>query len=431
MADIKIKDGMLLGVATAATQIEGGDDNNSWYDWYLQGRIKDGSSPARANDHFRRWREDFALMHQMGIKTYRFGIEWSRIEPENGQFDEAALNHYRQMCLELIRLDIKPLLTLHHFTNPMWFEKIGAFSVAQSIPIFLRFTRKVIMALGDLVPEYITINEPNVYAVFGYFYGLWPPGKRSLGLTLKVMANLAACHIRAYQMIHEMRKEMGYMDTKVSFAHHMRVFAPANPRNPWHRFWAGMLDKSFQDWLARACLNGKFTFPLRRTDDIRPGRYFDFLGINYYTRSTVSGPADDVRKDAPVNDLGWEIYPLGLVECAAGLADKYQAPIYITENGTCDDNDSFRSRYICEHLQVISQSDLPVERYYHWCFCDNFEWLEGESARFGLVHVDYASQKRTLKKSGEVYRRIIAEQKISEELLQECRHQKYPGERID
>ena len=119
--------GMLLGAASAATQIEGGDRNNSWYDWYEKGRIHDGSSPAVANDHYARWREDADLMAELGIETYRFGVEWSRIEPEQGRFEEAALAHYREEAAYLVSCGIRPLLTLHHFTNPLWFERMGAF----------------------------------------------------------------------------------------------------------------------------------------------------------------------------------------------------------------------------------------------------------------------------------------------------------------
>ncbi len=429
MSEIKLKKNLLLGVASAATQIEGGDENNSWFDWFLQGKIKDGSNPARANDHYRRWRDDFRLMRQMGIQVYRFGVEWSRIEPENGVFDQSVLNHYRDMCLELKKLDIKPLLTLHHFTNPLWFEKMGAFSSPDSVAIFLRFVEKVVIHLGDLVSEFITINEPNVYAVFGYLYGEWPPGQKSLSVTLNVMSNLASCHIKAYRLIHELREKAGFADSKVSFAHHMRVFAPAGPRNPWHRFWARMLSLSFQDWLAKACLTGVFPFPLRNSEKMPPGHYYDFLAINYYTRSTVRGPSDGVREGAPVNDLGWEIYPQGLIECAGQLAKTYQKPIYMTENGTCDHEDRFRSRYISEHLRAICQSDLPIERYYHWCFCDNFEWLEGESARFGLVHIDFETQERSIKRSGEFYSRVIREGGISDELADAYCRQEYQQNR--
>ena len=155
---------------------------------------------------------------------------------------------------------------------------------------------------------------------------------------------------------------------------------------------SALLKQFFQDAITREMSIGKAAFPIGRIKGVRPGRYYDFLGVNYYSRSTVSGFGDGVRTHCPVNDLGWEIYPQGILECSKEIYEKYKAPVYITENGTCDNQDRFRSRFIAEHLKVLSDSDLPVERFYHWCFLDNFEWTEGESARFGLVHVDYETQ---------------------------------------
>lgn len=425
MAQFKLKSGMLLGVATAATQIEGGDENNSWFDWYRQGKILDGSSPARANDHYVRWREDLQLMKDLNIQIYRFGVEWSRIEPENGRFDDEALAHYREELLLLRELGIAPLLTLHHFTNPMWFEKMGGFENKSSVRIFLRFVDKILQTVGDLVSEYITINEPNVYATSSYAYGAWPPGKKSYPAAMRVMSRMAVCHIKAYELIHRQRSAMGFDDTKVGFANHVRVFAPQNPRNPRHRAAARLSARLFQGSLTRAMCTGRFELPLFSVGKVKSGKYYDFHGINYYSRSTVSGIGDGVRDGAPVNDLGWEIYPQGIVECASEIYKLYPAPIYITENGTCDNADKFRSRYIFEHLQALCASDLPVERYYHWCFCDNFEWLEGESARFGLVHVDFASQKRTIKDSGRFFAEIIAAGGVSDELFEKYANQSY------
>jgi beta-glucosidase len=425
MANFKLNDGFLLGVASAATQIEGGDRANSWADWAERGMIKDGSSPVRATDHYIRWREDLELMSSLNIRICRFGIEWSRIEPQKGSFDQAVLDHYRDEIQAMLNRGIKPLLTLHHFSNPLWFERMGAFENDDSIAVFLRFVKRVIEHVGDLVAEYITINEPNVYGTMGYFYGVWPPGRKSFGAAMKVMSRLAVCHIRAYEIIHQMREIRGFSDTKVGFAHHMRVFEPAVRYNPWHRLGASLSSYLFQDVVAEAVLNGRFRLPLRRTSDIRHGRYYDFIGINYYTRSTVRGIGDGVRSGVPVNDLGWEIYPQGLIECARRMHKKYDAPIFITENGTCDENDSFRCRYIFEHLNEISKSDLPIERYYHWCFCDNFEWLEGESARFGLVHVDYDTQTRTCKQSGFFFSKIIEQNGVDEQLYTEYADQSY------
>lgn len=410
---------LALGAASAATQIEGGRIDHSWMDWADRGKIRDGSSPARANDHYQRFAEDAALMESLGIRHYRFGVEWARIEPEPGRFDARALAHYREELLDLRARGIRPLLTLHHFTNPMWFERMGAFEHAENLPHFLRFVEHTVGALGDLVSEYITINEPNVYAANGYFFGEWPPGVKSFSRTVRVMSVLAAAHIACYGIIHRVRNEMGYTDTKVAFANHLRVFAPKNARNPYHRVCAKLTERFFQGSLSLAMTTGRFSFPLRRGTDAPEGLYCDFHAINYYTRSTVSGMADGVRAGAPVNDLGWEIYPKGIALCARMMYAIRPLPIYITENGTCDNDDRFRSRYLFDHLRALLMSGLPVERYYHWCFCDNFEWLEGESARFGLVHVDYETQQRTVKRSGRFYAEMIRTGGVDEAMFEE------------
>lgn len=400
--------GLRLGVSSAATQIEGGDVDHSWAEWARRGHIRDGASPARANDHYRRFPEDASLMQSLGIRHYRLGVEWARIEPEPGRFDEAAIEHYRAELSDLRARGIEPLVTLHHFTNPMWFERMGAFERAENLPHFLRFAEHVVRAFGDLAAEYITINEPNVYAANGYFFGLWPPGVTSLRRTLRVMSVLTAAHLSCYGMIHRVRAELGLAGTKVAFANHLRVFAPAREASPLHRAFASIADRFFQGSLSVAMTTGRVAFPLRRIARLPAGRYCDFHAVNYYTRSTVSGLADGVRAGAPVNDLGWEIYPAGIVQCAARMHALCPLPIYITENGVCDNQDAYRCRYIYEHLKALLESGLPVERYYHWCFTDNFEWAEGESARFGLVHVDYDTQARTVKRSGRFFAAMIA-----------------------
>ena len=409
LSSFRLKEGIRLGVASAATQIEGGDRNNSWYDWYVKGHIKDSSDPSRACDHYARFREDADLMADMGIHDYRMGIEWSRIEPEEGVFSEEALAHYREEIVLLKSRGIRVLLTLHHFTVPMWFEKTGGFLSERAPELFLRFTAKVINTLGDLVNEYITINEPNVYAVNSYFYGIWPPGIKSFRAVIMFYRSMTICHTKAYRLIHKIRRHMGFSDTKVGVANHIRIFEPACRFNPWHLICAGLMDLLFQKAITRSMSLGRRTFPIGRCKGVRPGKYYDFIGINYYTRSTVSGFSDGVKKGAPVNDLGWEIYPEGIVRAGKMLFDKYHAPIYITENGTCDNSDSFRAQYIHDHLIALCESKLPVAAYYHWCFTDNFEWLECESARFGLVHVDYETQERTVKESGKYYSRLIKE----------------------
>ena len=165
---------------------------------------------------------------------------------------------------------------------------------------------------------------------------------------------------------------------------------------------------------------------LKKAKNISKGEYLDFIAINYYTRTTVSGLGDGTKADAFKNDLGWEIYPEGLIRLAEWLYQLLNRPIYITENGTCDNSDTFRSKYIYEHLKAITESDLPIIRYYHWCFCDNFEWLEGESSRFGIVHIDYETQERTIKQSGEFYSKMIEAKGVTQELCEQyVKPQKY------
>lgn len=413
-----LKDGLLLGTATAATQIEGGDDNNNWARFAREGKVDDGTSPTRACDHYNRWRQDIDLMAEMGLQIYRLGIEWSRIEPEQGEFDYDVLDHYREEIEYMIEKGIKPLLTLHHFSNPLWFEDMGSWTNPDSVDIFINFAKEVVEHLGDIVDEYITINEPNVYCLNGYFYGIWPPEQKSIVSYCKALSNMAAAHIKCYNLIHNIRADMGIEREKtlVSFANHLRVFTPKKYGNLWHRFCARFMEHMFQTAITDAMMVGKCRFPILRRPEIERGRYYDFIGINYYSRSTVSGIADGTPDGCDKNDLGWEIYHDGLIDLSNLLTMEYgDYPIYVTENGTCDNTDSFRSRFIYDQLKLISEMDTNIERYYHWSFTDNFEWREGEAARFGVVHCDYETQKRTVKNSGKFYSDIIKNHGVTDE----------------
>ena len=421
-----IPKGMLMGVSTASMQIEGGDLDTNWNDWYKRGFIKDGTNPATANDHWKYWQEDTAIMADMGLQLYRFGIEWARLMPREGELDENAIERYRQELLLLREKGIRPLMTIHHFSNPMWFENKGAFEKRENLHYYLELVELVVERFGDLCSDYITINEPNVYATNSYCFGTWPPGKKNVAATLAVMENLAYCHIKAYGIIHEKRKAMGFEDSMVGCANHVRVFAPKNEKNPWHRTAAKLTAFLFQNALTDAMTLGKFAFPLKNFGKFPVGEYTDFIGLNYYSRSTVSGIGDGVRENCPKNDLGWEIYPQGLVTCARQLYKVLPRPIWVTENGTCDNDDRFRCRYLYEHLKALSESGLPFERYYHWCFCDNFEWVEGNSSRFGLVSVDEQSRERTVKNSGKFYSEVIKNGGVTEEMFENfVKYQEY------
>ena len=405
-----------LGAASAATQIDGNCKESNWYEWYKNGKIKDNSDPNIATDHRGHLEEDTRLMAEMGIRHYRFGLEWARLEPQEGQFSQEEIEKVREEITLLHQNGIHVLLTLHHFSNPLWFEHQGGFLGKNAVKRYLAMVEFAVRHLGDLVDEYVTINEPNVYAVCGYLGAGFPPGEFNISHALRVMKVMGECHRRAYRLIHNIHEELGYAEPKVGLAMHMRAFVPYNAKNLWHRLACRISEYNFQTKLNKTYMLGL------------EGTYADFLGLNYYARTATSGLGDGTLPNVPVNDLGWEIYPAGIVECCQKLhALLPELPIYITENGTADNNDAFRRRYLYEHLKVLSESGLPVTRYYHWCFVDNFEWLEGFTARFGLVHFDTDTHARTIKKSGEFYARMIVEHGITGEMAAEVEKEVYPN----
>ncbi len=436
----RLPDGFLIGSATAATQIEGGDRNNNWFSWCENGKINDGTSCLRANDHWNRYREDTELLHSLGHKVYRMGLEWSRIEPENGRFDDSAMSRYRDELMLLIRSGIRPLVTLHHFSHPLWFCEEGEFESEKSVGYFERYVRYVVEKIGDIVSEYITINEPNVYVTNGYFTGEWPPGKKDLGLAIRVYRNMTLCHIAAYKAIHEIRTEMGWEKgadnvsgetaaiqtvasrTMVGVANHLRIFDPYS-KSPLDFIAARVMCWLFQGAIIKSMTTGRLRFPIGLGSPMGRGRFYDFIGVNYYSRSAVKfkGFKNDFMPGTPRNDLGWELYPEGLYKLCREFYREYKAPIWITENGTCDSKDTFRARYIYDHLHEVSrlcEEGVPVERYYHWTLMDNFEWVEGESARFGLVDVNFETQERTVRKSSRFFSEICSSNSVTEEMIE-------------
>ena len=193
-----------LGVASAATQIDGDCKQSNWYDWYQKGKIKDNSDPDIATDHRGHLEEDTRLMAEMGIRHYRFGLEWARLEPQEGVFSMEEIGKVRQEIELLHQNNIHVLLTLHHFSNPLWFERQGAFLGKNAVEQFLAMVEFAVRQLGDLVDEYVTVNEPNVYAVCGYLGAGFPPGEFNMPHALRVMKVLGECHRRAYRLIHRM-----------------------------------------------------------------------------------------------------------------------------------------------------------------------------------------------------------------------------------
>ncbi|MBW1847118.1 MAG: glycoside hydrolase family 1 protein [Deltaproteobacteria bacterium] len=431
MKPFDLPETFMLGVATASAQIEGGDTNNSWYRWsHQKGNIADGTNCGIADDHWNRIDEDIELMKQMNIDTYRLSLEWSRIEPEKEKFSRDAINHYRDEIIKLKNAGIIPLITLHHFSNPLWLEDSGGWMNNDVVRHFCDYAEYAFNNLGDLVSDWVTINEPNVYLIFGYVYGTWPPGKQSIRMYFNGAKNMIASHIAVYKKIHALASEKGLRHVKVGTCHHLRIFQPKN-KSFVEKTICSILERVFHDIFITGMAEGKLLWPLGSGYPFGRGDYQDFFGINYYTRDIVSfNPLNfgqlfsetEVMEGAPVNDLGWEIYPDGLYTLCARYYDRFKKPVFITENGTCDKSDAFRTKYIYDHiLQVkkLCEAKVDVQRYYHWTLMDNFEWAEGLSARFGLIDVDYDTQKRHVRKSGHFFRDICVHRGITQDMIEE------------
>lgn len=409
----KLRDDLLLGVATASTQIEGGDINNNWYRWTKNGdKTHDGSNCLRANRHYEYYVEDIELMKKMGLETYRFSLEWSRIEPSEGEFSQEAMEHYIDEIKHLLAAGIKPLITLHHFSNPLWFEDKGAFLYKKNNHYFDEYVRFVGENLKDLAHEYCTINEPNVYAVNCYLFGEWVNEIKSLSKCCKVLKNLALCHINAYKILHQIDPL-----ANVGFANHQQYFVPQRKHNLIDKIATHIYNQGFNDSITKAMGWGKFTWPIGcGLFSKKKGVFLDYIGLNYYTSNEVRGAKLIANPLHPKNDLGWAICPEGIAVLSKRLHDLFNKDVYITENGTCDHKDSFRSQYIYDHLAMIK--DLPfVKRYYYWTFFDNFEWKEGEAICFGLIQYDYETEAKTPRKSCRFYEDIIKNKGITQDML--------------
>ncbi len=416
---MRIPDSLLLGSATAATQIEGGDRNTNWYAWSLAGGVTGGESSLPGADHYRLFREDVDLMASLGHQCYRMSVEWSRVEPQPGQWSSEAIAHYREEISLIRSHGIVPLVTLHHFSCPQWFQDRGGWVSIDCVDTFLRFCRTVVEELGDLVSEWCTINEPNVFANDTYMDGRYPPGHcGDVGSYLRASRNMVLAHLGAYRIIHETRAQRGYSgQTRVGFAHHLAVFQLART-TPLALLSRWLINRLFHEIFFAGFVEGRLIPPLGIGRPAGTGPFCDYVGINYYSRHLITptcnptamfgriGVAPDVP-DERLTDLGWEIFPSGLGDVVAATWQRYHLPIFITENGVADATDSKRARFIHDHLEHLLRAidnGARVERYFHWSLLDNLEWNDGYAPRFGLVEVDYETMKRHVRPSARYYR---------------------------
>ncbi len=424
----RFPDGFLFGAATSATQIEGHCSTSDWAAFARQpGRIKLGDRPDIACDSWHRWREDVALLRDLGLGSYRLSIEWARIEPREAALDHAALDTYRKLLGTLREAGIEPMVTLHHFTLPQWLAERGGLLAEEFVASFAQFARTAIEALGDLCSLWVTINEPNVLAAHAYMLGVWPPAQKSPLAALRCCYRLLEAHVAAYREL----KEAGGDGARVGIAHHLRVVQPARPGSRRDRAAAVAFGTVFNDAFAAAVCEGSMYGGLDRL--MNGARGFrvaesrgtqDFFGINYYSRDVVrlsarhAGEmfvARGVPRGAEVSDLGWEVYPEGLGMVVREWARRSGLPVYVTENGIADASDAARGSFLVRHLAELARAiegGVDVRGYYHWSLLDNFEWAEGFTPRFGLFAVDYDTRKRTARPSARLYAQIARERAL-------------------
>ncbi|MEO0195922.1 MAG: family 1 glycosylhydrolase [candidate division WOR-3 bacterium] len=368
-----------LGVATSPHQIEG----NTYNDWTLyekKGLVPEVGEACRS---WEKMEDDIKLLKHIGANAYRFGIEWSRIEPEEGMFNIKALDRYRRFIDKLLKEGIEPFITLHHFTNPVWFHKMGGWTNPESMDFFVRYVDFITRYIK--VRFWITINEPNVYAYNSYVAGIWPPMEKSILKAVIVVRHMLKASGMAYKVIHK-----NVPKSFVGIAHHLRVFKPFGKLGKIPVFLREYLFNFlpiYSDVFGVIPPPSGFMEPLKDRAD--------FVGINYYTRDTVKFSLKNLfGEDVSVegiwrNSLGWEVYPEGIYH----LLKKYNfnKPVIITESGITTENEVDRERFIREHLKWIKKAldeGVKVVGYFYWSLMDNYEWAEGYNAHFGLFTRD-------------------------------------------
>lgn len=400
----------LWGVSTSAHQVEGGTHNDwsvwelenakvrakqaeyhldhleNWDDIKAEAKNPDNYVSGEATDHYNLYDEDFDLIEKMNMNVYRFSIEWSRVEPEQGVWNAEAIDHYKQYVLDLKKRGIEPIVTLFHFSLPLWFYELGGFEKRSNVQYFVRFADKIVRELGMNIRYIVTVNEPETYALEGYYHGYRPPNVRSAFRLWRVVNNLAYAHRQAAKLIHSINRRY-----KVSIAKKSNYYYPGD--DAWlSRLSAGFMQYVQDDYLIKKVI-----------------RQCDFLGVNYYHTNRVYGYRVH-NPDVRLNDLGWDMQPSDIQYVLERLNRKYKLPIIVTENGLADSKDKDRQWWLTQTLIGMQKSlahGVKLEGYLHWSLTDNFEWESGKWPKFGLTEIDYKTKKRTLRPSAIWFGRVI------------------------
>jgi beta-glucosidase len=421
--DLKFPKDFFFGASTAAHQVEGGT-NNQLTQWEkdnaprlaseaeaaLKGVVpnwnlikNEATNPAnyisdKADDEYNRYLEDTQLMKNIGINAYRFSIEWSRIEPQDGRFDSKELAHYATEIQALKDADIEPFVTLWHRSEPIWVMQQGDWENSKTIDDYKKFAEYVTKNLGADVKYWMTFNEPILNVVAGYVQGTIPPQVKSIKRAKVVLSNMIEAHKQAYQVIHS-----NDLDAVVGSTQAMQRGSGA-PNTIANQLVAGYLT-DYANW--------KFLDATRDQTDFVGIQYYGptLFGLAFGGSSVVTVKNSENTKAQFRSDAGREIYPKGIFDLISESYKRYGKPIIITENGIADADDVLRGQYISDHLYWVKKAvdeGIPVNGYFYWSLLDNFEWTSGFWPRFGLIEVDYnINLKRTIRPSAQIYKQII------------------------
>ena len=382
------------GAATSAYQLEGNNTHSDGWEW--EKRVSLRESSGEACRHYELYKQDFDLARSLNHNCHRLSIEWSRIEPQEDQFSPSEIQHYKEVILSLRERNLEPIVTLHHFTNPLWFSRLGGWQNKKAVFYFLRYVNRIVQELANQVRYWVTINEPLVYVYHAYILGIWPPQEKSLFKAQRVKEKLILSHIESYRLIRQIYKEKNLSSPLVSIAKNTQAFMPCIPA----------LRNKIATYLRDRYYN------LELVERLIRARTLDFIGINYYSRSLVETRGWGLRSlimdvceknhsQLKKNSMGWDIYPEGLYSLLLKF-ERFSLPIFILENGICTDDDILRWDFICQHLKSIHlamREGANVLGYIYWSLLDNFEWDKGFGPRFGLIEVDYHTYKRTIRES--------------------------------
>jgi len=410
--------GFLWGASTASHQVEGGTDTD-WDRWerahanksyrsskLLLGRLKNWPEiraqaqlpetyiAGQAVDHYNRYEEDFKLVRELNMNTFRFSIEWARIEPREGEWDMAEIEHYRTYLTKLRAQGTEAFVSLWHFTSPTWFMDRGGFAKSANVALFTRYAEKIAEELGQMLTFVNPMNEPNTYVSMSYLAGLWPPQRHNLFTAVRVYKNMIAAHAEAYKVLKAHNPQM-----QVGTVTALNVDKLAS------RFPVARLTQ----WVWQRVAKYWFLDSVPATSD--------FVGVNFYMTNYYQWYGGVRTPSQPKNDLGWYMEPGAIGGLLVEVYNRYKQPVYVTENGLADNHDQYRQWWIEQTIAGMRSalgSGVDLRGYLHWSLLDNFEWAFGWLAEFGLVHVDRATMQRTIRPSAQWFGAEIARLRAEE-----------------